>query len=53
METIDTLTDMPYTVRLAALDRAITFLRHSNQTEADSAEVIATAARFEKYLQTP
>jgi hypothetical protein len=47
----DTTTDMPYTIRLAALDRAINFLQHSHRTDAASAdEVVASAARFEKYL---
>lgn len=50
--TTDTTTDMPYTVRLAALDRAINFLQHSHRTDAASAdEVVASAARFEEYLK--
>jgi len=51
MTDTDTTTNMPYTIRLAALDRAIDFLQHSHRTDAVSPdEVIASAARFEEYL---
>jgi hypothetical protein len=49
METV--MPDTTFDVRLAALDRAIDFLQHSHRTEAaDAEEVVAWAARFERYL---
>lgn len=45
----DTLTtDMPYTVRLAALDRAINRLHADREATPDG--VVALAEKFEQYL---
>jgi hypothetical protein len=48
MTDLTTTTDMPYTVRLAALDRAIDRLQANHEASPD--DVVALAEKFEKYL---